>query len=213
MYVEKYMLEKSKLNTVDLEDSLESALKEIEAGNFLSLPVLSGNEFKGYLMKETIYRKFFDYEGDSKEEYLKDIKVKDIYTDEYKSIQEDELVEEASYLLKEFRTPFLPVFNGNNEFVGILTHTAIFNVFSQILGLGRGSRLVINFFDIPGQLAKLTEVIKKEKVNIVNFSALDTGVMNIYKVILRADTKSEKELDDLIEAIEEAGFRIEDINE
>lgn len=213
MNAEKYMLSKDKLTMLDLDENVGSALEKINEGNFLSLPVVDGNQFKGFLMKETIYRKFFDYEGKNKEEYLANIKVKDIYTDEYKSIRANELVEEASYLLKEFRTPFLPVFDKDDEFIGILTHSAIFNAFSQIVGIGRGTRLVVNLYDIPGQIATLTSAVKKMNVNILNFTALDTKVLDVYKVILRVDTKDEKTLENLIAKIEAEGFKIGDIHQ
>ncbi len=211
MYVEKYMLKKSNLVTLNLDESVEEALEKIEKGNFLSLPVMDNDVFKGYLMKETIYRKYFEFDGNSKDEYLKNTRVNEIFTKDYKAIKKDELVEEASYILKELNTPFLPVFNDFDEFVGILTHKAIFAVFSRVLGLGRGSRLVINYFDMPGQLAKLTDVIKKENINIVSLTVIDTDLKNIYKAIIRVEVSRDSDLDELIEQIEEAGYRIENV--
>lgn len=208
----KYMLGKEKLTTLDLEESVESALEKIEKGNFLSLPVLDNDEFKGYLMKESIYRNYFDYKCNSKDEYLKNVRVKDIYIDSYKAIGTEDLVEEASYLLKEFRTPFLPVFDKNDKFVGILTHTVIFDVFSQVIGLGQGTRLIVDLYDIPGQAATLTDIIRKQKINIINFAALDTKVLDVYKVILRVETKDDKELNRLVEKIESEGFKVSKID-
>ena len=63
-------------------------------------------------------------------------------------------------------------------------------------------------FDIPGQLAKLTEVLKKEDINILNFAVMDAKVLGVYKVILRVDTEN---VDGLINKIEKAGFKVGDI--
>ena len=134
MYVKNHMLPKHKLTTLCLNESIGSALKKIEDGDFLSLPVFEGEEFKGILMKEAIYRNYFEKYNDDREKFLSDVKVRDLYSENYKSIKEDELIENASYLLKELRTPFLPVFNFKNEFVGILTHFSIFNAFSEVFG-------------------------------------------------------------------------------
>ena len=150
--------------------------------------MLDGNEFKGYLMKETIFRNYFEANGSDREKYLKVTMVKDLYNPNYKSIKEDEYVENASYLLKEWRTPFLPVFDSKDNFVGILTHNSIFNAFSEIFGLEKGTRLVVNMLDIPGQLAKLAEVIRKQNVNIINFAAVDAKILDVYRVIIRVDT-------------------------
>ncbi|NLW41247.1 MAG: CBS domain-containing protein [Tissierellia bacterium] len=209
MYVKNHMLRRTELVTLDLEDDIKTALDKIQEGDFMSLPVLDGNEFKGYLMKEAIFRRFFEYDSVDKEEFLKNTKVKDLYNTNYKSIKEDDYIENASYLLKEWRTPFLPVFDSNDNFTGILTHNSIFNAFSEIFGLDKGTRIVVDMLDIPGQLARLTEVIRKERVNIINFAAVDAKVLDVYRVIIRVDTK---DVIGLIEKIEKAGFKIGEIS-
>lgn len=209
MYVKNHMLRRTELVTLDLEDDIKTALDKIQEGDFMSLPVLDGNEFKGYLMKEAIFRRFFEYASVDKEEFLKNTKVKDLYNTNYKSIKEDDYIENASYLLKEWRTPFLPVFDSNENFTGILTHNSIFNAFSEIFGLDKGTRIVVDMLDIPGQLARLTEVIRKERVNIINFAAVDAKVLDVYRVIIRVDTK---DVIGLIEKIEKAGFKIGEIS-
>lgn len=209
MYVKNHMLPKEKLTTLDLNENVGSALEKIEQGDFLSLPVFDGEEFKGILMKEAIYRYFFESQIQDKEGFLTEIKVKDIYNDDYKSIKENELIENASYLLKELRTPFLPVFNDREKFVGILTHFSIFNAFSEVFGFDKGTKIVVNMFDTPGQLARLTEVIRKENINIMNFAVMDAKVLGVYRVILRVDTNNPE---DLIDKISRAGFKIGDIS-
>lgn len=156
-------------------------------------------------MKEAIFRHYFEAEHGEKDKFLDKIKVMDLYNGEYKSIFETELIENASYLLKEVRTPFLPVFDVRGNFAGILTHIAIFNAFSEIFGLGQGTRILVNLFDIPGQLSKLTEVIKKEEINIVNLAVMDAKVLDVYKVVIRVDADN---VDNLIEKIEKSGFKI-----
>ncbi len=208
MYVRNHFLPKKSLTTVSLEESIGSALIKLNDGDFMSLPVLDGEEFKGILMKEAIFRKYFDEGCMNKEDFLSNIKVKDLYNKKYKSINENELIENASYLLKEFRTPFLPVFNSEEKFVGILTHFAIFKAFAEIFGFDKGTRIVINLFDIPGQLAKLTEVIRKENVNIVNLAVMDAKVLDVYKIVVRVDTNN---VGKLIEKINNAGLKIGEV--
>jgi len=203
------MLAKDKLVTLQINDSIGSGLDKINTGNFLSLPVFEGNDFKGILMKETIFRKYFEEGYTNKEKFLSEVKVKDLCSSEFKIINENEYIEDASYLLNETRTPFLPVINDNDKFVGILTHSSIFNAFSEIFGLQNGTRIAINVYDIPGQIAKLTEVIRKEEINIVNFAVMDAKVMDVYKVVIRVDTL---EVDELIGRIEKAGFKIAEVN-
>lgn len=208
MFIRNYMLSKEKLTTVELDESLGSALSKIDEGNFLSLPVIDGNEFKGIIMKEAIYRYYMESGTSDKDKYLNNTLVKEIYNDNYESISGDERIEKASYLLKEFRTPFLAVFDSKNKFVGILTHFAIFNAFSEIFGIDKGTRIVVNMFDLPGQLARLTDVIRKENINIINFAIMDPKVLDLIQVILRVDIEN---VDRLVEKIQAAGFKIGEV--
>ncbi|HHV27778.1 CBS domain-containing protein [Anaerosalibacter bizertensis] len=205
MYVKNHMLPKDKLTLVYIDESIGSALEKINKGDFLSLPVFDGDEFKGILMKEAIFRYYFETNSMDKTDFLDDVKVKDLYNEVYKSILETEIIENASYLLKEVRTPFLPVFDVKGNFTGILTHTSIFNAFSEIFGLGKGTRILVNLFDIPGQLAKLTGIIRKENVNIINIAVMDAKVLDVYKVVIRVDTE---DVNDLINKIDKSGFKV-----
>ncbi len=205
MYVRNHMLAKDKLTTVSLDETIGSALEKINQGKFLSLPVFEGNEFKGIIMKEAIYRHYFDQVSKDKTAFLNDLVVGDLYSNIYESIGENERIERASYLLKKLSTPFLAVIDSNNKFVGILTHVAIFNAFSEIFGFEFGSRIVVNMFDIPGQLARLTEILRRENANILNFTVVDAKILDIMRVILRVETD---DLTGLIEKIQAAGFKI-----
>lgn len=208
MYIRNHMLEKEKLTTVELGESIGNALKKIEQGDFLSLPVMENNEFKGIIMKEAIYRQYFELGKTDKDEYLKNTTVNEIYTNRYESITADEKIETASYLLREFRTPFLAVFDSKNKFVGILTHYSIFNAFSDIFGIDKGTRIVVNMFDLPGQIARLTDVIRKENANIINLAIMDPKVLDLIQVVLRVDTD---DINKLIEKIQLAGFKIGEV--
>ncbi|MFA5524507.1 MAG: CBS domain-containing protein [Tissierellales bacterium] len=208
MYVKNHMLSKDKLVMLLVEDSISDALDKITKGDFLSLPVFNGVEFYGILMKETIFRHYFEEGYTDKEKYLKETRVKDLCNTDVKTINENVFIENASYLLNELRTPFLPVLDDENNFKGILTHSSIFNAFSEIFGLNEGTRILINLYDIPGQIAKLTETIRKANVNIANFAVVDAKVMDVFKVVVRVDTT---EVDELIEKIEKAGFKVAEV--
>ena len=208
MFIRNHMLPKEALTTVELEESIGSTLEKINQGDFLSLPVFKGDKFKGFIMKEAIYRYYFESEKKDKDDFLKKVTVEEIYNDNFESILDNENIEKASYLLKQLRTPFLAVFDKNNKFVGILTHHAIFSAFSEIFGINNGTRIVINMFDLPGQLARLTEVIRKEDINILNLTIVDSKVLDIIRVILRVDSD---DVEELVEKIQYAGFKIGEV--
>jgi acetoin utilization protein AcuB len=116
-----------------------------------------------------------------------------------------EPIENAAYILKELKTPFLVVKNSEGKFVGIVTHKAIFDAYSNVLGLNAGHRIVLNMFDLPGQLAKLTAIIKENNGNITNLALEDAKVMNVQRVIIKVRSNN---ITKLIEAIKLAGFKV-----
>lgn len=210
MYVRNHMIKLKDLVCLNPEENVKEALEKINSKDFLSLPVVSGNKILGILMKEAIYRKYFEEDFTDKEDFLNNCKVRDIYNKDLKIINENEPIEKASYLLNSRRTPFLSVIDDKGDFVGILTHSAIFKAFSEIFGLEMGQRLVIHMFDIPGQLARLTDILKKENINIMNLTLLDTKVMGIIKVVLRVDTDN---IEELVSKLEREGFKIGEFGE
>lgn len=201
------MLKKEKLTSLSTNETLKSALQKLREGDFLSLPVFENDKFMGVLFKETIYRKYFEGECVSKEAFLNDSIVSDIMKVECDSILATEPIENAAYVLQELKTPFLVVKNDTGKFVGILTHKAIFNAYSNILGLNSGHRIVLNMFDLPGQLAKLTGVIRDNGGNITNLALEDAKVMNVQKVVIKVKSNN---IEKLLSEIKENGFKVAD---
>lgn len=208
MFVRNYMLPVERLTTVSLDESLKDALIKLKDGDFMSIPVVDNGVFQGILMKEAIYRVFFEGEYGNTDKYLEDTKVKSIYREANNHISDSDRIDKASYVLKELRTPFLPVFNIHDEFVGILTHFAIFSAYTEIFGMNKGSRIVVNTTDMPGQMAKLTELLRKEGADILNFAMVDPKIMGVRRVALRVETDH---FEDLIKKIEKAGFKVGEI--
>lgn len=99
MFVKNHMLKKEQLTTVDLEASIESTIKKMTSGNFLSLPVVSNGELKGLIMKEAIYRGYIEEGKNNVHDYMTLTKVKDIYNNKIQSMQDTDVIENAAYLL------------------------------------------------------------------------------------------------------------------
>jgi len=142
MFVRNAMVNSENLITVQVTDSLAVALDKIESNNFLSLPVLDGSKFYGVIFKERIYREFFNCEGVTKEDYLSNRQVKEMASVDIPFVYQDQLIEEVAHMLREYRIPFVPVLNNDEEkkFVGIITHYVIFDNFMNIFGTKKGYR-------------------------------------------------------------------------
>lgn len=115
-------------------------------------------------------------------------------------------VEEAARILAETNTPFVAVNNELGDFMGIITHKTIFKHYTQLFGINKGYKLVLNTYDVPGRLAVLTELISKNEGNIISLIVDNPQVStNVVKIILRVESNN---IDKLKTSIENAGFSI-----
>jgi acetoin utilization protein AcuB len=211
MFVRNSMVKPDGLITVQADDTLAIALQKIESNNFLSIPVVNNNAFYGVIFKERIYREFFNSDVASKEQYLNNSKVIELASTDIPFAYENQLIEEVAFILKESRIPFVPVLNNEQEkkFVGIITHTVIFDRFTDLFGTKRGYRLALSSFDMKGQLAKLTELIYRSNGNIISLVVIDPHVMGVMQIVVRVETS---QIDKLKATLKESGFKIAQID-
>lgn len=206
MLIRAFMLTKDQLVTASSNDSVELALNQINSKNFLSIPVVDGEKFVGVISKEKIYEEYF-YAGGDKEEFLKNTKVRDIARLDIPVLKLQDELEKAAYNLEVYGVPFIAVINENDEFQGIVTHHAIFREFTDAMGLNRGKKLTIISYDLPGQIAKLTDIIHRYNGDIISFVILDPKVKtDVKELVVRIRTDNFVEI---VDAIRDAGFRIQ----
>lgn len=206
MLIRALMLQREELVTVTPDDNLKTALEKMNEKNFLSIPVVRERKFLGIISKEKIYSEYFET-GGNRDEYLESRKVSEFLRADIPVLNPGDEVEKASHALEIYSVPFIAVVDDMGEFEGIVTHYAIFREFADALGINRGKRLSIIAYDIPGQIAKLSEIITKHGGDIISFVILDPKVKTDVKEIvvrLRADNMIR-----IIDAIRDAGFRVQ----
>lgn len=204
--VKALMLHKEELITATPEDSLKTALNKINERNFLSIPVVEGKKFAGVISREKIFEEYFEI-GGNREDYLNNTKIKKIIRADIPSVKPQDEIEKAAQALINYGVPFVAVINEMDDFEGIITHFTIFKEFLNILGIDRGKRLSVIAYDIPGQIAKLSEIISRHGGDILSFVVLDPKVKTEVKEIvvrIRADNFAE-----IVEAVSKAGFRVQ----
>lgn len=205
MLIKALMLPSEDLVTVGPEDSIEVALNKILERNFLSIPVVDGKKFVGVVSKEKIFSEFFQDCMD-KEVFLAR-KVKEFVRRDIPSLKTHDEIEKASHTLDIYGVPFVAIVNDNEEFEGIITHYTIFREFAEILGLNRGKRLAVIAYDIPGQIAKLTDIINRYNGDIISFVVIDPKVKtDVKEVVVRLRSENYMHI---VEAVKDAGFRIQ----
>ncbi len=206
MLVKNIMISVDKLTTVPMSFTVEETINLIDSKNLLSLPVVHGKKFIGVISKKYIFEEFFDRGGD-KEEFLK-LPIADFMKTSIESVRRGDIVEVAVEMLREKNRQFIPVVSSKDEFVGIVTHKAVFKTMTDILGFGY-TRMVITTHEMKGRLAKLSEIIYKHDANIISIIELNVAVMDLRQILLRVDAKDIKAL---TKEIEDNGFRVRSVD-
>jgi len=97
------------------------------------------------------------------------VKVSDVMIKDVITVNEETPIEEAARLLGEKKISCLPVLR-NNDVVGIITETDLFQIFLEVLGaLHTGIRFSAELSAQPGSIAKLTQAIYQAGGNIIAF--------------------------------------------
>jgi acetoin utilization protein AcuB len=206
MLIRALMLPKEELVSVTPDDNLLCAIEKINERNFLSIPVVEGKKFVGVISKAKIYEEYFEIGGD-KEKYLKETRVRALIKTDIPVLNEKEEIEKAAHTLEIYGVPFLAVVDEWNTFLGIITHYALFREFSEILGINRGQRISVFVNDIPGQVAKISDIITKHRSDIISFVVIDPKAMTeIKEISIRVRTDNFVQLVDDIRA---AGYRVQ----
>lgn len=208
MYVKYHILEKEKLTTVRINDTIKNALDKIINGGFLSLPVLNDDgEFLGTIRKDEIYKNYFENEHENKDDYLNN-RVGTILNGNYKKINSNTIIEEASYLLSEMKVSFLPVFE-NNKFIGILTHSSIFEAFYEVYGEKKGVRIALYTHDGNRKIERLVKSVRKEGGSIISIAPRPAKLMDMYKIVMRV---TDCNIESLMKRLKKAGYKIDKID-
>lgn len=207
MLVKNIMIPVEKLTVVDLGATIGDTINLIDTNQLLSLPVVTGKSFVGVISKKYIFEEYFK-NPEEKEEFLKR-PISELMKTKIAAVKERDLVEVPGQILANHNLQFVAVENEKGEFIGIVTHKAIFRTFNKILGVGH-TRIEVTTRDVKGRLATLTDIITKQGVNIISIAEIDLEVMNLREIILRVDTKNIKAL---VQALNEGGFTVRRVDE
>lgn len=206
MLVKNHILAKEFLTLLSVKDTVKTAVEKMNEGKFLSLPVVDGEKLIGYVMKATIFEKFF-FQNSCDREKFENQTIEPFVETVIKSLDPNDGIDEASIAIKKLNIPFLPVIDKDNRFLGILTHEAIFEAFSDLFNLGKGRQMIIYIFNIPGQLSRLLNVFRREGINVPSMVVMDAKVMGILKVQCRIEVSSNEAFNEIVQLVEKEGFK------
>ncbi|RJP56851.1 MAG: CBS domain-containing protein [Deltaproteobacteria bacterium] len=151
--------------TVDIDDSMKTAIKLMEDYNIRRIPVLKKDRLKGIVSYLDINRESASQANAlavSELNYLiEKIKVKDIMSANPKTISPHDTVEEAAVVMLEQKIGSLPVIDSNGKLIGIITESDIFKVLISMTGIKQGGiQFAFNLPDKSGSIKEVADVFR-----------------------------------------------------
>ncbi|OEU46169.1 MAG: hypothetical protein BBJ60_00685 [Desulfobacterales bacterium S7086C20] len=133
------------------------------------------------------------------------IKIKDIMSTDLVFIRPDETVEFAAILMLENKISSLPVINGKDALIGIITQTDIFRVLVNITGICAGDvQFAFSLKDRPGSIKEVADEIRSFGIRIVSIlSTREQAEEGRHNVYIRIGSVAQEKLRALVKHLED----------
>jgi acetoin utilization protein AcuB len=194
--------------TVDVNDSMQDAMKHLKEHDIHMLPVLIKGKLIGIVTDRDL-KKASASDATTLEIHellylLTKIKVKDIMTRDVITVPPDYTVEETAQVLQKNRISGAPVVDADGQLVGTITQTDLFRVLISLTGVGNGGiQFGIQVEDRPGSIKEIADVIRSFGGRMVSILTSYDDVPEGYrKVYIRMRSIERSELQKLIQELE-----------
>lgn len=139
------------------------------------------------------------------------LKVSELMTKNVITISPDAPIEEAAKIMVEKGVGGLPVVDGSQRVVGVITETDIFKAFVEMMGSGQpGLRLLLRVPGGKGTLAKLATAIADVGGNIISVGTFAVDEGGQATLVVKVEGVSQTQLVDTLEAL---GDHVVDVRE
>jgi acetoin utilization protein AcuB len=151
--------------TVDVNDSMQDAMRLLREHKIGMLPVMKKGELVGIVTDRDLKRASAS-DATTLEVHellylISKIKVKDIMTKSPVTIPFDYTVEEAAEIFSKHKISGAPVVDQDGHVVGAITKNDIFRVLIALTGIGtRGIQFAFQLEDRPGSIKDVADVIR-----------------------------------------------------
>jgi acetoin utilization protein AcuB len=202
-------------HTVSLDSSVTEAFSLMKENNIRRLPVVDKSKVIGIItisdlnqatpsMATTLSIHELNY-------LLAKTKIKDVLPKKQKliTIGPENYIETAAKLMRINKVSGLPVIDDQENLVGIITETDLFDAFIDILGVYRPhTRIDFYTSDRPGTIAGITGLIAEKGKNILNTVVFYDKKKSKYKMVIRIE---ELDCQDVVEALKDRGHEVESV--
>ncbi len=203
MFVRAIMTPAEDLITIRSNNTLKEALNIILEEGFLSLPVVDGDTFVGYISKMYIYEKFIE-SGEKEFDTFLLHEVRYYAFMDMEPVSDSTYIEEAAEAFFRNKVMFIPVVDRKNHFQGIVTQRSLFEVVLKVFGL-KDAKITIYSQDFSGSLYTILDVIRRHGSNITNIAQYDLGVLGTQEISIRVE---EDDPTDLVEKLKSKGIKV-----
>jgi len=191
--------------TVDVNDSMQDALKHLKEHNIRMLPVMNKGKLVGIITDRDL-KKASASDATTLEIHellylLTKIKIKDIMTSDVITVPPDFSVEETAQVLQKNRISGVPVVDAEGRLVGVITQSDLFRVLISLTGVGSGGiQFGFQLEDRPGSIKEVADIIRLYGGRMVSIlSSYDNVVEGYRKVYIRMHSIERLRLQMLIE--------------
>jgi acetoin utilization protein AcuB len=152
--------------TIDLEASMNDAIKLLKTHNIKMLPVMEKGKLVGIVTDRDLKRASAS-DATSLEIHellylISKIKIKEIMTKKPITVHEDYTVEETAEILLKHNISGVPVIDQYRDVVGTITQNDIFRILISLTGVAkRGIQFGLEVEDRPGSIKEVTDIIRE----------------------------------------------------
>jgi len=177
--------------TVDVNDSMQDALKHLKEHNIRMLPVMKKGKLVGIVTDRDL-KKASASDATTLEIHellylLTKIKIKDIMTSDVITVPPDFTVEETAQVLQKNRISGVPVVDADGKLVGVITQSDLFRVLISLTGVSSGGiQFGFQLADRPGSIKEVADIIRLYGGRMVSIlSSYDNVAEGYRKVYIR----------------------------
>jgi acetoin utilization protein AcuB len=190
--------------TVDVNDSMQDAIKCLKEHNIRMLPVTKKGKLVGILTDRDLKRASAS-DATSLDVHellylLSRIKVKNIMTKDVITVPADFTVEETAQVLQKNKISGAPVVDARGQIVGTITQTDLFRVLISLTGIDRGGiQFGFQVEDRPGSIKEVADIIRKFGGRMVSIlSSYDRVPEGYRKIYIRMHSIERHRMQNLI---------------
>jgi CBS domain-containing protein len=201
MFVRNVYLEKHKVTFCPSSLNVKEALELINKSGYRCIPVVepNTNEYKGQVYKVDLLEHLYETGGKPENSVMAVVEEKESFIHKDSSL--------IFALLTIDRLPFLAVIGENREFLGIITHTVLLDLFRDGFGMKTGGYcFTVAIYDHSGAFLKLVKLLKS--FNIEGAHTFGNGNELIRRLTFTISEDHVETIDKLREKIVKAGFRV-----